>query len=183
MNKYAISVLLILVFNLTAISQKCLSERKFVLLVEIDIRGDSTNPITMNGITNILNIKQYKNDSPMSFLKSFYRFGKYTPDVNLLGERLPLECQNLGYNKKSMMILSNRLFKRNSQRQLLLKTGETVFLKVSKIDADFWVVNKESKIIPVNSNEIALVEFEEIIKCYIPLKIYSGKKPRKKEFQ
>ena len=105
------------------------------------------------------------------------------PDINLIGDRLPLECQNMGYNKKSMVLLSNRLFKRNSQRQLLLKTGETVFLKISKIDADFLVVNKENKIIPVNSNEVALVEFEKIIKCYVPLKLHSSKKPRKKEIQ
>ncbi|RYU93186.1 hypothetical protein [Emticicia agri] len=162
-------------------SQNCQTENKELFFVEIDIRGVSINPILMNGLTSFVKVSEYNNDSPMSFLRSFYRLGSYSPDIELIGYSLFKECQNEGFNARSMSLLNNKIFKKSIKKQLLLKTGETVFLRISKIKADFLELDKDNKIIPSNSNEISLSEINEIKMCYIPLKIYYYKKPRKKD--
>lgn len=181
MNKYILAVVLNCLFPFIGKSQDCLTERNNVFFVEIDIRGSSLNPIMMNGITKSIKIAGYKKDNPLLFLQSFYSNSNYSPDVSLLADRLPKECQSMGYGKNKMMLTIKSVLKKSISKQFQLSTGETVFLRVSKIDAELLKLNKNDKVIPVNSNEIALTEIEEINICYIPLKIYSCEKPRKNE--
>ena len=132
-------------------------------------------------IENLIFISKYNNQSPMSFLHSFYRYSNYSPDIELIGDRLPLECQKKGFNAISMRLLSGKILKKSTKKQLILGTGETVFLRISKIEAEFLELGKDNKTIPTNSNTIPLNDIEEIVRCYIPLKVYSCKKPRKKD--
>ena len=162
-------------------SQNCQTTKKDFFFVEIDIRGVSMNPILMGGVTDSIKVSQYDNESPMSFLHSFYKTSSYTPDITLIGNRLPLECQSKGFNRVSMSLLIGKILKKSIKKQLQLKTGEIVFLRISKIEAEFLELENDSKVILTNSNEISLNEINEIKKCYIPLKVYSCKKPRKKD--
>jgi hypothetical protein len=181
MNKNIILLLLCFDISIEVKSQNCQTEKKELFFVEIDIRGASINPILMNGLTDSIKVSKYNNQSPMSFLHSFYRFSNYSPDIELIGDRLPLECQNKGFNAMSMRFLSSKILKRSTKKQLILKTGETVFLRISKIEAEFLELEKGNKIIPTNSNAVPLNDIEEITRCYILLKVYSSKKPRKKD--
>jgi len=181
MNKNIILILLCFTISIAVKSQNCQTEKKELFFVEVDIRGISANPILMEGVTNSIKISKYNNESTISFLRSFYKIGSYSPDIELIGNYLPLECQNKGFNAVSMRFLSGKIFKKSIKKQLLLKTGETVFLRISKIEAEFLELKKDNTIMPSNSNEISLSDIEEFKRCYIPLKVYSCKKPRKKD--
>jgi hypothetical protein len=183
MNKYILIFLSSLLVSFPIQSQTCQTQKDELFFVEVNIIGDTTHPIIMSGLTKQVDMKKYNLDNPILFLESFYKSSKYMPPLQVIGEHLPDTCQAMGYNQRSMAISNGKLYQRSIETQLSLKTNESVLLIISKVKIEYLVVNKTDPIIVTNSSEIPVSEIENIKECYIPLKVYHSKKPKKKELK
>ena len=60
----------------------------------------------------------------------------------------------------------------------MLESGETVYIYIVKVSADFWKTDKTNSGISKNSNEVDINDIPEVGLCYVPFKVYYFKIPK-----
>lgn len=183
-------VLLILLINEVSKGQSpnCKIVKGTFFYVEFDVRSKSGYPLIMAGINDSLSVNSFSKEDVNAFISSFYRKMDYVPDLYAGYGKMLKECigkeaadQYIKANPVSVGQLTSNLANRGKNRKIILKSGETVFLRIVKMSGDFWEVGKNSKGISTTSNEMDIKEIPEINQCYIPYIIRSLSKPLDKE--
>ncbi|HVI48696.1 MAG TPA: hypothetical protein VM802_27755 [Chitinophaga sp.] len=189
MNKSWLVLLMLLINTvLKGQSPDCKIVKGTFFYVEFDIRSKSSYPLIMAGINDSLSINSFSKEDVNSFISGFYRKMDYVPDLYAGYANMLKECigkvaadQYIKAHPASVAQLTNNLANRGRNRKIILKSGETVFLRIVKMSGDFWQVNKDSKGISTTSNEMDIKEIPEINQCYVPYIIRSFSKPLDKE--
>jgi len=137
----------------------------------------------MSGVSKSFKINELSKDSVESLISSFYFNSYFVPEIVSGYKKMLFEClgDSLGeeHFKKNLLKGSqivSELERRNIKKKITLKSGETVFIQITKIKGKFWEVLKDSPGISLNSNELNIAKIKEIQKCYVPLEIYSYSK-------
>jgi hypothetical protein len=186
MNKL-IFILVILSFSLNVYSNDCRIKKDTLYYIEIDIRSNDAHPIIMAGISKNPNFKNYSQKKSFAYLSSFYENNYYVPDLYRGYNRIIKEC--LGDEKGNEYLLDHQddglkimpqLVGNSIGYKIILDNGENVFIRITQISGSFWIVNKDSKALVGNSNEISIMEIDEIQDVYAPFKIYWYNKLKRK---
>jgi hypothetical protein len=166
----------------------CKLVRDTVYYVSFDIRGKGEYPVQMNGVVKKFRLNDFKKGDKSAFLSSFYKKSFYTPEFFNGYKKMLRRClgdslanKHLKENRDLPGSMIDALNKHSLKEKLILESGETVFFSISRITADFWVVDKNDKGLSTNSDEAELSDIPEIAQCYIPFKIYKCTTPKRTE--
>jgi hypothetical protein len=179
-----ILVFFCIVFTTSAQDINCGKINDSFFFVEMDIRRINNYPIIMSGVCKKVDFDLFIKDNEELFVSSFYKMCYYVPYIqgdnkktisNCLGD---MDSYEYLYDYRDQVLkMSYNINKNSLEKTIKLKNNCTVSLKISKINGLFIVVDKRNKYVSKNSNELEINDIIEIDKIYIPLKIFTYKKP------
>ena len=172
--------LLLFFFYSKGQSIKCKQTEDTFFYITLDIRSNIAYSINMSGVSKSFTLNELSKDSVKSLISSFYLNSYFVPEIVSGYKKMLLEClgDSLGgeYLKKHLLVssqITSQLQKQSIKKKIILKSGETVFLHITKIKGKFWEVLKDNPGLSFSSDELDITEIKEIKKCYVPFEIYS----------
>jgi cbb3-type cytochrome oxidase subunit 3 len=181
--------ILILACNISYSQQKnCNIITDTFFLITFDIRSKNNYPIIMSGVSKTKKFSELSKKSIDSLLESFYMNAYFTTDIYGTSNITLRKCigDSLGYkylkeHQLTFAKLKNSISCNNTKSEFQLNSNETVYCSIVKVGGTFWVLNKDSKDISTNSNELPLKDIKNINTCYIPYVINVVEKRKKRK--
>ena len=175
-----ITLIVLLIISTTGFSIENSPINDTLLYFEFDIRSNTNNSIVVSGLSKNFDYSKLSKASLDGFIASFYKQGHFVPSF-LVYDEVINECAKItgdstliryvGQGQKLMNLIAGN----EQEIEIVLETGETVFVKITEVSGTFLHFSKGNIKFPSLSNEPSLDGIEEILNIYVPVEITSYK--------